>query len=172
MAPKVRDPDKEKDDRDKQNAADKLEREKAQADVEEARVVKREIRDREERLRPERVEKGQRPRNPRPGQLIHDVKERKYLRFDVTEVKWDEVERHRVCDHWIKRGDPIELHVHECVNNQTSTVVFQCQVCQSKYRIKRSEAEFFRNNHNNECPTCQTPYPEDQPRDAIEKDFR
>lgn len=172
MPPKERDPEKEREERVKQERLDKEERDAYRKSMAEARLKRRETRDREERIRPERVRGGDRPERPRPGQLLHAVDERKYLRFNEEGGGWDEVERHRKCDHWIKKGDPVELHVHECVADQTPTVVFQCQVCQSKYRVNREEAEYFTRNHKGECPTCGTPYPEDQPRDAIQKDFR
>lgn len=170
--PKLNGPDDPKDPKpDKtQDEKDKEERDAYVKKVKEEKDRKRAIRDREEAIGPVRVN-GDRPVNPRPGQLVHDLIARKYLRFQDETAAWDEVEQHRVCGHWVRRGDPVELHVHECVGELSPTLVFQCIRCETKYRVPREDANAFKFTHR-ECPTCATPWPEDAPRDAIEKDFR
>lgn len=164
-----RDPDKERQEREAQAERDRLARQEARRQERQELERKREIRQRERNRRPERFRNGDRPPEPRPGQIIHVTDERKYLRYD--EPDWVEVERHRVCDNWIRKSDPVELNVHECVDGLVPVVVFQCERCQTKYRVARDEANAFKFRYK-ECPTCNTPWGEDQPRDAIEKDFR
>jgi hypothetical protein len=156
-----------------QERLDREQRQAARQAEREEKLRQRQARQRERALRPERVRNGDRPAEPRNGQIIHVVDERKYLRFNdqLDEPGWEEVERHRPCDNWIRKGDPVELNVHECVNDQTPVVVFQCERCQTKYRVARNEADAFAFRYR-DCPTCGTPWTEDMPRDAIAKDFR
>lgn len=162
--PKDPKPDKTQDEKDKD------ERDAYKKKVKEEKDRKQQVRDREEAIGPVRV-KGDRPVNPRAGQLLHDLSARKYLRFQPDGEVWEEVDQHRVCGHWVRRGDPVEFHVHDCVGGQPPTVVFQCNRCESKYRVPREDINAFKFTHR-ECPTCATPWPEDAPRDAIDKDFR
>lgn len=130
------------------------------------RLAMRQIRNREEAIGPVAV-RGGRPTNPRPGQLVLDLDVRDHLRWNVDANAWEEVDQHRPCGHWIRRGDPVAYHVHECIGDEPPTLVYECSTCEAKYRVPRNSKFSAK-----ECLTCQTPWAEDQPRAAIADDFR
>lgn len=168
-----RDPEEEERQRREQERIDREERQEARRREQQERQRLREIRNAEERQRPEKWSGGERPPTPRPGQIVHITDERKYLRWNEIEERWDNIERHRLCDHWVRKNDPVEMSTHECVDGLTPIAVFQClnDDCRARYRVARGQIEVFRVNHRNRCPTCGTEYTEDMPREAIAKDY-